>query len=50
MIIEDCAHTFNGKYSNNKMIGHYADFLFFHLCNKNITCGEGGAIITNIKI
>ena len=49
-IIEDCAHTFYGKYSNNKMVGHYADFsVFSFYATKNITCGEGGAIITNNK-
>ena len=49
-IIEDCAHTFYGKYSNNKILGHYADFsVFSFYATKNITCGEGGAIITNDK-
>ena len=49
-IIEDCAHTFYGKYSNNQIVGHYADFsVFSFYATKNITCGEGGAIITNDK-
>jgi len=47
-IIEDCAHTFYGKYSNNKDLGYYSDFAVFSFyATKNITCGEGGAIITN---
>ena len=49
-IIEDCAHTFYGKYSNDQLVGHYADFsVFSFYATKNITCGEGGAIITNNK-
>jgi UDP-4-amino-4-deoxy-L-arabinose-oxoglutarate aminotransferase len=46
-IIEDCAHSFEaklngdrpGKYSNAAIFSFYA--------TKNVTCGEGGAIITN---
>ncbi len=48
-IIEDCAHSFCGEY-NNKIIGSYADFAVFSFyATKSITCGEGGAIITNHK-
>lgn len=48
-IIEDCAHSFCGEY-NNKIIGSYADFgVFSFYATKSITCGEGGAIITNHK-
>jgi len=48
-IIEDCAHTFYGEY-NNKKLGYYSDFsVFSFYATKNITCGEGGAIITNEK-
>ena len=47
-IIEDCAHIFNGYYTNNKPIGFYSDYAVFSFyATKNITTGEGGAIITN---
>jgi dTDP-4-amino-4,6-dideoxygalactose transaminase len=50
ILIEDSAHAFCGEYHNN-MIGKYADFLVFSFyATKSITCGEGGAIITNHKI
>lgn len=48
-IIEDSAHCFEGKY-NNKLCGTYSDFAIFSFyATKNITCGEGGAVITNHK-
>ena len=47
-IIEDSAHAFSGACKKNKPIGFYADFAVFSFyATKNITCGEGGAIITN---
>ena len=47
IIIEDSAHAFCGNY-NNKVLGTYADFAVFSFyATKSITCGEGGAIITN---
>ena len=47
IIIEDSAHAFCGEY-NNKIVGYYSDFLVFSFyATKSITCGEGGAIITN---
>jgi len=49
IIIEDCAHAFHGK-ANGKPLGFYSDFsVFSFYATKNITCGEGGAIITNLK-
>ena len=50
-IIEDSAHAFCGEY-NGKKIGYYSDFLIFSFyATKSITCGEGGAILSNnIKI
>ena len=46
-IIEDSAHAFCGEY-HNKTIGAFADFAVFSFyATKSITCGEGGAIITN---
>ena len=48
-IIEDSAHAFSGEY-NNKPIGFYSDFLIFSFyATKSITCGEGGAILSNNK-
>ena len=48
-IIEDSAHAFSGEY-NNKPLGFYADFLIFSFyATKSITCGEGGAILSNNK-
>ncbi len=45
LILEDCAHTFQGTYRKKK-IGYYSDFAVFSFyATKNITCGEGGAII-----
>ncbi len=49
-IIEDSAHAFCGKYQNS-LIGKFADFTVFSFyATKSITCGEGGAIITNHKL
>tara|TARA_B100000401_G_scaffold419656_1_gene344459 strand:+ start:1383 stop:2507 length:1125 start_codon:yes stop_codon:yes gene_type:complete len=49
LIVEDSAHAFCGEY-NNSLIGKYSDFLVFSFyATKSITCGEGGAIITNHK-
>tara|TARA_B100000965_G_scaffold311209_1_gene270714 strand:+ start:497 stop:1615 length:1119 start_codon:yes stop_codon:yes gene_type:complete len=48
-IIEDSAHAFCGEYHNN-ILGKYSDFTVFSFyATKSITCGEGGAIITNNK-
>ena len=48
-IIEDSAHAFCGEYKN-KVLGYYSDFAVFSFyATKSITCGEGGAIITNHK-
>jgi len=47
VVIEDNAHGFLGTYKNQRLggIGHLAT-LSFH-ATKNITCGEGGALIVN---
>ena len=46
-IIEDCAHTFEAKF-NGERPGKYSDAAIFSFyATKNVTCGEGGAIITN---
>lgn len=48
-IIEDCAHSFEAKYKNQRP-GIYSDVAIFSFyATKNVTCGEGGAIITNDK-
>ena len=47
LIIEDCAHSFEAKY-NDERPGKYSDAAIFSFyATKNVTCGEGGAIITN---
>jgi UDP-4-amino-4-deoxy-L-arabinose-oxoglutarate aminotransferase len=46
-IIEDCAHTFEAKFNGHRP-GKYSDVsIFSFYATKNVTCGEGGAIITN---
>jgi UDP-4-amino-4-deoxy-L-arabinose-oxoglutarate aminotransferase len=46
-IIEDCAHSFEAKI-NGERPGKYSDAAIFSFyATKNVTCGEGGAIITN---
>ena len=46
-IIEDCAHTFEAKF-NGERPGKYSDAsIFSFYATKNVTCGEGGAIIAN---
>ena len=49
-IIEDCAHSFEAKF-NGERPGKYSDAAIFSFyATKNITCGEGGAIITKDPI
>jgi len=49
-IIEDSAHAVLGKYSDGKNLGYYSDFIVFSFyATKNITCGEGGALLGNNK-
>ena len=46
-IIEDAAHAFGSKY-NRKKIGSFGDICCFSFDPiKNITCGEGGAIVVH---
>jgi dTDP-4-amino-4,6-dideoxygalactose transaminase len=48
-IIEDAAHAFGCEY-NNKKIGSFGDIICFSFDGiKNITSGEGGAIVTSDK-
>jgi UDP-4-amino-4-deoxy-L-arabinose-oxoglutarate aminotransferase len=46
-IIEDCAHSFEAKFNGDRpgKYSHVSIFSFY--ATKNVTCGEGGAIITN---
>lgn len=48
-LIEDCAHCIEGKRDGVKpgQLSYASIFSFY--ATKNITCGEGGAIITNNK-
>ena len=46
-IIEDCAHCFEGRL-NGEQPGHHSDAAIFSFyATKNITCGEGGALVTH---
>ncbi len=46
-VIEDAAHAHGGQ-CNGKMLGSYGDMSIFSFQNgKIMTCGEGGALITN---
>jgi UDP-4-amino-4-deoxy-L-arabinose-oxoglutarate aminotransferase len=45
-VIEDCAHSFESRYDGHRP-GTYGDVAIFSFyATKNVTCGEGGAIIT----
>lgn len=46
-IVEDAAHAFGANYNGRKIgsFGHITCFSFDPI--KNITCGEGGAVVTN---
>ncbi len=46
-VVEDCAHAIGGEYKGKKL-GGFGDIqvMSFHP-NKNMTTGEGGAVITN---
>jgi perosamine synthetase len=47
LLIEDAAHAFGSKYSN-QYIGSHGDIVCFSFyATKNITTGEGGALVTN---
>jgi len=46
-LIEDCAHSFEAKFNNERPGKHSDAAIFSFYATKNVTCGEGGAIITN---
>lgn len=46
-IVEDCAHVIGGSYKN-KMLGTFGDIGMLSFgTDKSISCGRGGALITN---
>jgi UDP-4-amino-4-deoxy-L-arabinose-oxoglutarate aminotransferase len=45
-IIEDCAHSFESSYRGELPGAHSDAAIFSFYATKNVTCGEGGAIIT----
>lgn len=48
-VIEDAAHGHGGEFKNRR-IGSFGDFSIFSFQNgKLMTCGEGGALLTNNK-
>jgi dTDP-4-amino-4,6-dideoxygalactose transaminase len=49
-VIEDAAHAFGTKYKGN-VVGSFGDIVCFSFDGiKNITAGEGGAIVTNDQL
>jgi UDP-4-amino-4-deoxy-L-arabinose-oxoglutarate aminotransferase len=46
-IIEDCAHSFEAKFNGDRPGKYSTAAIFSFYATKNVTCGEGGAIITN---
>ena len=46
-ILEDAAHCFEGELGGDKPGKHSTCAIFSFYATKNVTCGEGGAIITN---
>ncbi len=45
-IIEDCAHSFESTYQGERPGVHSDAAIFSFYATKNVTCGEGGAVIT----
>jgi len=49
-VIEDCAHAFGSRYANGKNVGDSPNLCCFSFhAVKNLTMGDGGAIITPIE-
>jgi UDP-4-amino-4-deoxy-L-arabinose-oxoglutarate aminotransferase len=46
-VIEDCAHCFEGSRDGYLPGEHSTCAVFSFYATKNVTCGEGGAIVTN---
>jgi UDP-4-amino-4-deoxy-L-arabinose-oxoglutarate aminotransferase len=49
-IIEDCAHSFEAKFNGDRPGKHSDVAIFSFYATKNVTCGEGGAVITKNDI
>jgi len=50
-VIEDAAHAFGTDLPNGNRVGSQGDIICFSFDGiKNITCGEGGAVLTNDSI
>lgn len=47
MIIEDAAHCFEGELNGEKPGTRSGCAIFSFYATKNVTCGEGGALVTN---
>jgi dTDP-4-amino-4,6-dideoxygalactose transaminase len=45
MLIEDCAHCFEGRRDGDRPGTHADAAVFSFYATKNVTCGEGGAIV-----
>lgn len=45
-IVEDCAHAFEASFKGDMPGAHSDAAIFSFYATKNVTCGEGGAIIT----
>lgn len=45
VLIEDCAHCFEGKLKGERPGRHSDAAIFSFYATKNVTCGEGGAVI-----
>lgn len=44
-ILEDCAHCFEGRYKGDRPGTHSDAASFSFYATKNVTCGEGGAVV-----
>lgn len=45
-IIEDCAHSFESTFNGDPPGSHSDAAIFSFYATKNVTCGEGGAVVT----
>lgn len=46
-IVEDCAHCFEGSLNGMRPSAHSEAAIFSFYATKNVTCGEGGAIVSS---
>ncbi len=45
-LLEDCAHCFEGQRDGDRPGSHSDAAIFSFYATKNVTCGEGGAVVT----